>query len=120
MMNLDEKVVGVWAVETISGYQDWMAMIREIEPDVKYELKYRFRYHKDDKVFDSEDTVSGYQGELSGTRSYVIALFRCIAKSMEAKADGDLYELMNEGDYKAFVRKFMELPFVYVRAKEKV
>ena len=119
MMTLDEKIVGIWYLVTIQNHQDWMAAIREIEPDKKYELTYRFRYYKDDKAFDSEDKKNWYSGICTGTRSYVIACISFTAKQLELKADGELYELLNDHGYDKFIREFQDAPFVYMRHEEK-
>lgn len=116
---IDEKLVGIWFLATISGHQDWLAAVSVIEPDVKYKLTYRFRYYKDDKAYDSEDTKNWYEGEISGTRAYVVAAIRMVAKTLESKADDKLYEIMNEsGDMQEFMRKFADMPFSYVRQEE--
>lgn len=114
MMVLDEKVVGLWYVE-IAPKVNWMAVIRELEPDQEYELVYRFRYYKDDKAFDSEDLRSWYRGVLTGTRHYVVESFRSAARLIESNAIGKLFEVMNEGDYKDFMRRFQNQPFAWVR-----
>jgi hypothetical protein len=116
----DEKIVGVWFLSTISDHQDWMAAVREIEPDKKYELTYRFRYYTGDQTknpFDDGDRKSWYKGQVSGTRAYVVASIRMVAKELERRADGDLFELMNDGDLQKMMRKFADMPFVYAKAK---
>ena len=116
---IDEKLVGLWFLPTISGHQDWLAAVRVIEPDVKYELTYRFRYYKDDKAYDSEDKKNWYEGEVTGTRAYVVASIRSVARELERRADGKLYEIMNEsGDMQEFMRKFADMPFAYVRQEK--
>lgn len=119
MMTLDEKIVGIWYLTTIFNHQDWMAAVREIEPNQKYELKYRFRYYKDNKQFDSEDKKNWYEGTFTGTRSYVIAAIRFTAKELEKRADGDLYELLNEHGLDQFMREFEKMPFVFMRMLDK-
>jgi hypothetical protein len=55
----DVWVHGIWFV----GWDgcDWMACIRKANG--KWRLDYRFRYHKDDKAFDSKDEKSWYSAE---------------------------------------------------------
>lgn len=66
MIVLDEKIVGVWFV----GYEktDLLAAIRELKRDEEYELTFRFRYHKDEKIFDSKDEKHWSRGLVHGTR----------------------------------------------------
>ena len=87
MIEFDEKIVGVWYLVTTEA-QDWLAAIRELEPDAKYELTYRFRYYKDHKIFDSDDTKNWYHGTLSGSRNYVVLNMRRIARELESRALG--------------------------------
>lgn len=117
-MVLDEKLVGVWYLQTTTT-QDWMAVIRELVPEQKYELTYRFRYYKDDKAFDSEDEKSWYRGEISGTRNYVVFGLRSAAEMMATAAVGKVYEYLNDGDFSAFVKRFQDAPFVFARQVSK-
>lgn len=115
MIVIDEKIVGIWTVQTMPG-QNWMAGIRELVPDQKYELVYRFRYEVDDKVFDSEDHKSWYEGVLSGTRNYVLQSFRQVAHTLAATSVGPLYEILNEnGDLKDFQRRLFDCPPMHAR-----
>ena len=119
MIKFDNKIVAIWYLVTIQNHQDWMAAIREIEPEQKYELTYRFRYYKDDKAFDSDDKRNWYEGICTGTRSYVTAAIRATAKALEETADGDLYELLNDHGYDQFIREFQDMPFVFMRMLDK-
>jgi hypothetical protein len=117
MIVFDEKIVGVWYLVTILDKQDWLAAVREIEPDAKYELIYRFRYYKDDKAWDSADKKNWYKGELTGTRNYVVMSLRSVAKRLESVsvAGIPLYELLNENDIDKFMREFQDAPFVMAK-----
>ena len=60
-IELDENIyiVGMWfSSDPISG-NDWLAtIIRDPDHPTRYKGSYRFRYIKDDKIFDSEDEKS--------------------------------------------------------------
>jgi hypothetical protein len=117
MIIFDEKIVGVWFLSVAPGV-DWLAAVREVEPELKYELTYRFRYHKDDKSFDSKDEKHWYEGTVSGTRNYVTMTIRSLAKEMRDRSghyDRYSYELLNDGDLDAFMRKWQDAPFVFGR-----
>jgi hypothetical protein len=117
-IQLDDKVVGVWFLKTTEK-QDWMACLREVIPDDKYELTYRFRYYEDDKAFESEDRKSWYRAEVPGTRNYCIFALRSTGGSLEAASEnGRLYEILNHGDYKAFIKELFDAPFVFVRQEK--
>lgn len=110
----DEKIVALWYV-ALTPKQDWMAAVRELVPDEKYELKYRFRYHVDDLIFDSEDRRNWYEGTLTGTRSFVIIGMKTVAAALQTKSGGKLFEYMNDKGMEDFMRRFQDAPFVHMR-----
>lgn len=111
---LDEKTVGLWMVAPGPG-QDWLASLREIEPDRTYELLYRFKYFQGDyNPFNDEDEVNWYGGTIKGTKNFVIAGVRHAAKTLERGGDR-LCEILNDGDIKKLVRKLQETPGIYCR-----
>jgi hypothetical protein len=115
----DEKIVAVWFL-ALDNKRDWMAAVREIEPDAKYELVYRFRYYVDDKTFDSEDKKNWYKGEITGTRNYVLLSMRSVAEMLKAgTSDGPLYEVVNDKGLADFLRRFQDMPFAFVRREGK-
>jgi hypothetical protein len=120
-IRIDEKTVGLWYLNTIPGHQDWMAGIREIEPENKYEVTYRFRYYEDGEAFDSKDRKNWYGGTVTGTRAYTIAGIREAGKLLESVSDGKLYELMmnDERDVKKFAEAWQSMPFVFARMESK-
>jgi hypothetical protein len=116
---LDDKIVGVWFLATGPGV-DWMASVREIQPDERYQLSYRFRYHKDDKPFDSDDEKHWYKAEIRATRQYVILGIRSTGKQLEAMgAESPLYEYLNDKGFDEFWERFQNAPFVFVRQEKK-
>jgi hypothetical protein len=115
-INFDAKIVGIWYVSTIPNSQDWMGALREIVPDKKYELKYRFRYYNDEKIFDSEDKRNWYEGICTGTKNYCVLSIRSVAAQLaKAANDAKVYEVLNEGDYDNFLSRFEAQPFVFMR-----
>jgi len=114
MITIDEKTLGLWNVP-LPDRSDWLAAVRELVPDEKYQLDYRFRYYADDKVFESEDRKSWYRGELSGTRHYVLESIRAVARRMASVAGSEVSEFLNDGDMKAFMEKIANGPSMYMR-----
>ena len=119
MIKLDEKTVGVWFLNTTET-QDWLCTIREIEPDAKYEIVYRFRYYADNgsrDPFDGSDQKNWYKGAGKMTRHYAISSMRFMMEQLKAAgAVGDPYELLMEnGDVEAFFREFQKAPFVFAK-----
>jgi hypothetical protein len=119
-IEFDEKIVAIWYVSTVPDKQDWMAALREVEPDQKYLLKYRFRYYKDDKVFDSDDKRNWYEGFCTGTKNYCVLSIRAVAAQLAKTANNArVYETLNEGDYNDFMKRFEAQPFVFMRRETK-
>jgi hypothetical protein len=119
MIILDDKLVGIW-YSMLTDTQDWLCAIREIEPDSKYEITYRFRYYSDNKIFDSKDRKNWYQGITTQTRAYTIDFMRGLAQTVHAasKIETPMYELLNDSGFEEFERKFKDAPFVHMRTVE--
>lgn len=114
MIILDSQTVGIWFVVPGPGV-DWMASVREVTPNEEYQITYRFRYHKDDKAFESADKKSWFKGTCEGTRAFVIAAIKSMAEQLRGPCEEPVYEMLNDGDVDEFFRKFRDAPFVYVR-----
>jgi hypothetical protein len=113
---LDEKIVGLWNFHMKTPEGDYLAAIRELERDVKYELTYRFRYYKDDKVWDSKDEKHWCQGTLSGTRHYAVSSFQMIVNMLAKMQGSPTYEvLMDEKGLDDFMRRVEALPSMFMR-----
>jgi hypothetical protein len=117
---LDEKVVGLWNFHLRIPEGDYLAAIRELVPEEKYELTYRLRYYKDDKVFESKDEKHWWQGTLSGTRNYVVLGFRSAVEILAQVQRSEVYEVLNEtGDLREFMKRVERLPSMFLRQESK-
>lgn len=117
MITFDEKIVGVWFLSTAVD-QDWMAAITEIELGKVYELNYRFRYYhpESQNPWDEMDRKSWYKGVIQGPREFAIEGVRQVGKSMvNLGSVGELYEVLNNGDYAKFLEEFQAQPWVFSR-----
>lgn len=112
MIEFSEDTIGIWFVGLPKG--DWLASV--FTEDDKPCLIYRFRYHVDDKAFDSDDEKNWYRLAPKGAGGVdkLVETVRFIAGSMAAGADTEVYELMREdfGDTGAFMEEFRKAPFV--------
>lgn len=120
MIEMDEKLIGIWYLYL--GGMDWMAGVREIVPEEKYELTYRFRHYTGDQSkspFEDGDKKNWFRGHVTGTRAYVIAILRGVAKDMyiRSSAEDNFYELLNDKGVKDLMRRFQDLPFVYAQVQ---
>jgi len=114
VIEFSEDTIGIWFVGMPES--DWLASI--YMKDDKPCLVYRFRYHVDDKSFDSKDQKNWYQMEPNeadpGDLKKLLEVVRTIAGLMAAQAETEVYELMMEdfADSAAFLKEFGKAPFV--------
>jgi hypothetical protein len=120
MIVIDDNIVAIWFMPT-ADQQDWLCAISEIEPDKKYKIVYRFRYHVDEKnPFESDDRKSWYEGSFTGTRHYAISSMREVVKTMWAATGRGPhktwpYEIVKTGTLEEFTKKYLDAPFVFVK-----
>lgn len=120
MIEFTEDTIGIWFVGLEDS--DWLASI--FMKDGKACLVYRFRYHVDDKSFDSKDKKNWYTMEPTAGRDgdleKLLEVVRSIAGLMAAKSDTEVYEIMMENfdDIGAFLEEFRKAPFVTIEMKE--
>ena len=114
-IKFDENTVGIWYVQ-LSDVSDWLASIRM--DDGKGKLCYRFRYYKDDKVFESEDRKQWYDLETDDTEELIKAV-RMLAEFMAADAGDEVYELMMSDcdGFDDFTAEFSKAPFVSMKVE---
>jgi hypothetical protein len=120
MIIVDEKTIALWRFR-IDEKTDWLGVLREETPDQKYKFEYRFRYYKDDEVFEaSKDTKHWYSMVCSGTRNFVLKSLRLVVSDIvtaRSQFPGSLSEFVNDdGDYQTFMRKIMDAPGMYARS----
>lgn len=120
MIEFTEDTIGIWFVGLPDS--DWLASI--FMEDGKACLVYRFRYHVDDKSFDSKDKKNWYRLEPKsveeGDLDKLLEVVRSIAGLMAAKADTEVYEIMMENfdDMGAFLEEFRKAPFVTIEEEK--
>ena len=118
MITLDNTIVGVWNI--LMEESDWLAAINEIEPDVKYKLTYRWRYIKDEKIFDSKDIKRWYEAEVGGTKAFCIASLRTVGCQLAMASKSKLNEMLNEdNDLPKFMERLADMPGMYVRIEHR-
>jgi phage terminase Nu1 subunit (DNA packaging protein) len=116
MIEFTEDTVGIWFVGLPDS--DWLASI--FMENGKPCLVYRFRYHVDDKSFDSKDQKNWYRMEPNegeaGDVAKLVEVVRSIAGLMAVRGDSEVYEIMMENfaDVGAFLEEFKKAPFVSI------
>ena len=108
-----KDTIGIWYIK-IGDDQDWMAGLTKVEDGLM--LQYRFRHYKDDKVWDSKDEKSWYEGVLHHPLETVLPVIRALVEHMR-ELDGeipeeDCYELMmGDSGLDIFMTRLSQLPF---------
>lgn len=64
MLMIDEKTIGLWSV-ALGDSGNWLALLARKDQGIT--LTYRFRWYRDDKVYDSKDKKNWYQVEAKST-----------------------------------------------------
>jgi len=93
-LELSERTIGIWSVDLMNG-SDWLGSVwREGN---QYVMEYRFRYHVDDKTFDSKDKKNWYRAKIAAnttTEDELISAIRTIVKVMWQVSGGKRYEIL--------------------------
>ncbi len=81
----DGYYVGVWYLA--GREQDWLAMLYQNPDDTTLRLTHRFRYYKDDKLFDeTDDEKSIYNAAIEGkTEDEAVAIVDALAQKLIAE-----------------------------------
>jgi hypothetical protein len=120
-MELKEKdyLIGIWWFPLPNNEGDVMGSVVKKHETGKWHLEYRFRYHKDDKVFDSEDRKSWYDATMDGNTPEKVVfestdkLFNIFA--MKAGSIIDYFDV--RGDVTVFMQKTQQSPPPWMHTK---
>ncbi len=117
-VEITDKLVGMWFL-ALTGESDWLCGLTEIVPEREYQISYRFRYYKDDKVHDSDDRKSAYSANVHSSRAYALAALRMVADGLkQAGAIGEIDEvMMHDKDVKRFIRELQDKPWAFLRVE---
>ena len=101
------------------GDADWMASVWM--EDGSPILAYRFRYHADDKNFDSKDEKHWYEltSEEENSPDSIVETVRYLAKNMADIAGTEVYEFMM-ADFDSlddFMEEFRKAPFIEMKTE---
>ena len=116
LIEVTDKLVGIWFLG-LTEHSDWLCGLSELQLDVEYQISYRFRYHKDGKIFDSKDERSVYRATIKSTRAYAVAGVRLMADRLtQAGATRAVEEiLVHDGDLDRFIRELQDKPWAFCR-----
>jgi hypothetical protein len=108
-IELDDKsyVVGMWFSSDPKTNNDWLAcMIKDPNNPKKYKGWSRFRYTKDDKIFDSEDEKSwtNFESSDTNTEDEIIAIMDSMQNAIETG-----YPVKDKMIVKGSLKKLIEL-----------
>lgn len=114
MVTIDDSILAFWYVEIPAG--NWMASLHRDGAGTR--MAYRFRYYKDQQVFDSADEKSNYSAVCPPEMPVMtlIDTVRNVVTLMKAGGAGESWELLRgTSTTRQFMDQFMALPFVHQR-----
>lgn len=113
--------IAIWFVG-LGDKLDFMGCLKRASAQSpEFHFDYRFRYHRDDKVFDSEDEKHWYHmSARDKTEDEILAITRDLvlqvcAKDKEFGNNPQLSEMLyrNYNDFAHFMREFQNQPWAY-------
>lgn len=89
---------------------DWLAVMWR-DDDGPWTFQYRFRYHEDDKVFDSKDRKSWYEVKIPGDEpeDEVLGKLNLVARTLTCAMRSNLHEIPLKTREAAVVMKALEV-----------
>ena len=119
---------GMWFVgggRAPSGDQfDWLACLYKEGPiddhSLKWQMAMRFRYLRDEKIWDSEDEKSWYYGEREGSapEAELLAAMDKMAEVVAESSGGKVDSRHVRGDYRELVEWMSGMPWAHVQMAE--
>lgn len=95
MIEIGDATIGMWCVSLPAG--DWLAHLGRLQDGHTFELVFRFRWYRDDKVFDSADEKSWtrMRSKPGDTEATAIAMARFAYQELiDRTGSGRHWELM--------------------------
>lgn len=111
-ITINENLMSIWFFSFAGG--DWMAGVSKT-PDGQGKVDYRFRYYKDDKVWDSQDSKHWYEakGPLSRIEALTERIFEMAQELMPVTGTYVLKRGARSDE--EFLSEFEHAPFVHSR-----
>lgn len=91
-IQLDDSFLGLWFVETIPGYQNYLCALHRTDSSNSFRLIYRWRYHKTEDA--SEDEKKWYETDVTGSYDEVLAKTRSVAAHLARWNNTPVHELI--------------------------
>lgn len=116
----DDYIVGFWYSNCPKTENNWLCCVkRNRENKMRYEGTYRFRYKRDDKVFDSSDEKSwmSFESKEDQTEQEMIASIDEIQKNMRFLYP-DMDFLLVQGDLALFMEKSKTKDWMHIKQVE--
>lgn len=113
--DFDDDLLAVWYIQ-ISPTSDWLGSVKRL-PGSRFQMMCRFRYYRDDKVFDSADDKSIYR--VVSKKPDSLERFKSLTYEMRARTSGKMFELLREGrTTEEMLAIFESWPVVHKRRQE--
>jgi hypothetical protein len=116
----DTLVYAIWFISDVQGW-DWLAYLVRPAPGKPWKFAYRFRYHVDDKIHDSEDwfdVTAGPADSEDKPPAKMIAAATTAAVELTKASGGKLHTLNIQGNGLDAMEKLAKQPWCSVRAEK--
>jgi hypothetical protein len=116
-----ERTLAVWYADIgppNNPEGNWVASIEQVLDGANYELTYRFRWYRDEKIFDSDDERSGATLRNPELDKLIETCRAWVA--LHAARGSKTYELMRGSDsMQQFFERLRTAPFAHVKQVSK-
>jgi hypothetical protein len=114
----DDYILAVWFAETDGG--DFLMSVKKAKGSDVWDGEYRYRYIKDDKIFDSEDEKSFYTMAIPDkTEEEVESILDGMFDLMKLKYSGYNEKLTIKGDINKFNKAMIKSKFCQIKIEKK-
>ncbi len=117
MLVFDDALEAVWFVQFEGG--DWLGGLMRRETG--FELRFRWRYYRDEKAFNSSDIKNEYRWLIPRDLEKALTDVAFVVRTIVMAKRGRPYQCIREGrTTEAMARYWFALPFNHVEREENV
>ena len=109
------EVLAIWYA-ALGTRGDWLCMIAKMKDDPdRWTMRYRFRWYKDRKAFDSDDVKNWYVAKTEHSASEALATMDMVANFIAAPYGATVDRIFVQGDARKALELLSKRPWAHVR-----
>jgi len=108
--------LGIWYLQDET--RDWLAAVTR---EGEFVARYRFRYYRDDKAWDSDDVKNWWEARCPGkTEDQIIAMIDDVAAALRRQgfSTSEPWRRIVRGNSEAVLEALKQAPFSHIRQTE--